>query len=217
MKQIYDSMPRNEMKRAIVEQIYYKFVSQRYRFVRKDQERGHFYQIDVDDDEERAKLFEKIRQRIMNSKKGNSGNRKVSRLSGAREIPFPEFQVPVTSAAAPTQDTFLPEPPYKLVEFRIQQILKSDIPHTMALEMAIELGIQDGSSSLDSSNPGRTFDRPEIPLEVDGVGEDKSVSPRSTMCKSFEFESVDLQMTNHQVDAKCSRDELESDRLYLPH
>jgi hypothetical protein len=211
MKQIYDSMPRNEMKRAIVEQIYYKFVSERYRFVRKDEASGHFNQIDVDDDEERAKLFEKIRQRIIDSKKGNSGNRMVSTLGGFREIPFPESQVPVTSAAAPKQDTFLPEPPNRLVEFRIQQILKSDLPHKLALEMAIELGIQDGSTSPDSSNPGRTFDRREIPLEVDSVGEDKSVSPRSTMCKSF------LQMTNHQVDAQCSRGELESDRLYLPH
>lgn len=195
-RKIYVSMPNNAKKQDIVQQIFNKLLSEKYRFVRKD-EKGNFIQVDETAKKEKEILLEKIRQCVMGSNKGDADH------------------------AANHQHRFLvlPEPASGLVESRIEKILTSNLPHDLALRVAFDLGFQDGLASLEPNNlepnyQGGPFEDGDILLLDTNVGEDDweddsdddFESPRSVLRKTYNFETVDLQMTHTKADTQRVED-----------
>lgn len=187
----YAVVTNNRERQAIVIQIFEELKCEGYRFVREDEtKRGSFYQ--VDDTKEKASLLGKIRQCITDSNKGDPDYSNNSVFEEA-ETPITESQVPFTltepNSNGAQQHIFLPEPANWFVESRIEQV--SELPHIEALREVYILGFHDGLASLDSSYQGETLD---THLEVE-IRKEKSVSPRTTLCKTSEFQSVDSPKT----------------------
>lgn len=182
-------MPNNGKKQDIIKEIYNKLLLERYRFVRKD-EKGNFIQVDETAKKEKE-IFEKIRQCVMGSNKGDADH-----------------------AANHQHRLVVPEPASGLVESRIEKVLTSNLPHDLAQRVAFDLGFQDGLASLEPNYQGGPFEDGDILLLDTNVGEDDwqtdsdddSESPRSVMRKTYNFETVDLQMTHAEADTQRVED-----------